>query len=98
MAAEEHRPKDERPSFVTARATGTATTSGTAMPAITVTLSGEALQALEDIRRRTGLSTADILKDALTLEKLYVDAHARGDQIMVGSGSSAQPIKLKHEG
>jgi hypothetical protein len=49
----------------------------------TITVSGEALEALLDVARREGVTLEDVLARAIAVQKAVVDAKAQGRKVYI---------------
>ena len=50
---------------------------------LNVNFSESAYRALEEIASRKGTSMAEVLRDAIALEKWVMDAHAEGSRLLI---------------
>ena len=57
--------------------------SGSVAREIEVVISDEAYEALQEIAERRGITVADALKEALALEKWYLETKEDGGHILV---------------
>lgn len=60
---------------------------------ITVTISGEALDQLESISSERGVSQAEVLRGALALESLYVDARRNKGKLLIEKDGELRQIE-----
>jgi hypothetical protein len=85
------------PAGTVMRPVGTMTSSEPASRArMTVDLSPAALKVLEDLISQTRDTPSDVLRKALGLYKLAVDAHDQGQHI--GASTSAEPLEIEFTG
>lgn len=64
---------------------------------VTIDLAVAAAQEVDRLREITGLTTADLFRNAMSLFRLYVEARARGHQLCIVDPQNENAIRTRVE-